>query len=124
MGKDYTKNTCIMKSSKVFKIAAIVLGVFAIIGVGKGIKWYYWSHLTAEEKAGKITERMASRLELTSEQKEKVLSLNLEKVKVVKGKDYWRNNHDHHFKSSLVYEDWKKQMKEILSDEQEKKLKW
>ena len=43
-----------MKSNKVFKIAAIILGVFAVIGIGKGIKWYYWSHLTAEEKASKI----------------------------------------------------------------------
>ena len=97
-----------MKSNKVFKIVAIIFGVFAIISVGKGIKWYYWSHLSAEEKAGKITERMASRLELTSEQTGKVLAVNLEKVKVVEGKDYWKNNHDHHFKSSLVYEDWKK----------------
>ncbi len=114
-----------MKSNKVFKIAAIVFGVFAIIGVGKGIKWYYWSHLTAEEKASKITERMASRLELTSEQKEKVLALNLEKVKAFESDDFWKNNqgHGHQFKSNPVYLKWKNELKEILNDEQEKKMR-
>ena len=114
-----------MKSNKVFKIAAIILGVFAVIGIGKGIKWYYWSHLTAEEKAGKITERMASRLDLTTEQKEKVLALNLEKVKEFEGKDFWKNNHGHghHLKTSPLYKKWKNELKEILNDEQEKKMR-
>jgi hypothetical protein len=59
-----------MKSNKAFKIAAIIFGVFAIILVGKGIMWYRWSHLTAQEKATKITERMSSWLDLTKEQEE------------------------------------------------------
>jgi hypothetical protein len=114
-----------MKSNKVFKIAAIIFGVFAIISVGKGIIWYNWSHLTAEEKATKITERMASRLDLTIEQKEKVLALNLEKVKSWDEKDFWTNHQrrNHHGTSNPVYENWRKEMKEILNEEQEKKIK-
>lgn len=114
-----------MKSNKVFKIAAIILGVFAVISVGKGIMWYKWSHLTAEVKATKITERMSSRLDLTTEQKEKVLALNLEKVKSWDDKDFWKSPHRkrHHGASNPVYENWRKEMKEILSDEQEKKMR-
>jgi hypothetical protein len=114
-----------MKSNKVFKIAAIILGVFAVISIGKGIMWYRWSSLTLEERATKVTERMANRLDLTTEQKEKVLSLNLEKIKSFDEKDFWKNHHrkDHLGKSSPVYEELKKGMKAILNDEQEKKMK-
>jgi hypothetical protein len=68
---------------------------------------------------------MSSKLDLTAEQEEKVLALNLEKVKAFEDKDFWKNNHNrgHHIKSSPAYENWKKEMKEILSEEQEKKLK-
>jgi hypothetical protein len=113
-----------MKSNKVFKIAAIIFGVFAIISVGKGIRWYKWSHLTAQEKATKITERMSSWLDLTSEQEEKVLALNLRKVKVFDDKGFWKSTHKRGYQgnSSLDYEDWEKEMKVILNDEQEKKL--
>jgi len=109
-----------MKGKLVFRIVAIILGVFAIISIGKGVMWYRWSHLSVTEKAAKITDRMASRLDLTSEQKEKVLALNLEKIKSVGEKDFWRS---HHKKASPIYEDWKKEMKEILNDDQEKKMK-
>ena len=114
-----------MKSSKVFKIAAIILGVFAVISVGKGIMWYNWSHLTAEEKATKITERMANRLDLTTEQKEKVLALNLEKVRSFDEKTFRMSHHgkSHNGKPNPVYEKWKKEMKAILNEEQERKLK-
>ncbi len=113
-----------MKSNKVFKIAAIIFGVFAIISVGKGIMWYRWSHFTSQEKATKITERMSSWLDLTAEQEGKVLALNLEKVKTFDNKDFWSREHKrgHHGKSSPAYENWKKEMQEILTDEQEKKL--
>jgi len=109
-----------MKGKLVFKIVAIILGVFAIISIGKGVMWYRWSHLSVTERAVKITDRMTSRLDLTSEQKEKVLALNLEKIKSIDGKDFWKN---HHRKASPIYEDWKKEMKEILNEEQEKKMK-
>ncbi|MEK6781982.1 MAG: hypothetical protein AABY93_09760 [Bacteroidota bacterium] len=114
-----------MKSNKVFKIAAIIFGVFAVISIGKGIMCFKWSHLTVEEKATKITERMSSKLDLTAEQKEKVLALNLEKVKAFDDKNFWKNDHKHgpHGKSGPLYENWWKEMKEILNDEQEKKLK-
>lgn len=114
-----------MKSNKVFKIAAIILGVLAVISIGKGIIWFRWSSLTLEERATKVTERMANRLDLTTEQKKKVLALNLEKIKSFDEKDFWKNHHvkGHHGKSNLVYEEWKKEMKEILNDEQERKMK-
>jgi hypothetical protein len=113
-----------MKSNKVFKIAAIIFGVFAVISVGKGIMWYRWSHLTAEEKAAKITERMVSRLDLSVEQKERVLALNLEKARTFDEKDFWKSyrGHGHHGEPNPVYEEWRKEMKEILNDEQEKKM--
>ena len=40
-------------------------------------------------------------------------------------KDFWKNHHgkDHHRKSNPVYEEWKKEMKTILNDEQERKMK-
>lgn len=92
-----------MKSKMVFRIAAIIFGVFAVISVGKGIMWYKWSHLTVEEKATKITERMSSKLDLTDEQKERVLALNLEKVATFEGKDFWKQHKQgHHGKSSLA----------------------
>ena len=113
-----------MKSKMVFKIAAIIFGVFAVISVGKGIMWYKWSHLTVQEKATKITERMSSKLDLTDEQKEKVLTLNLEKVATFESKDFWKSHkHGHHGKSNSAYQEWRNEMKEILNDEQEKKMK-
>jgi hypothetical protein len=68
---------------------------------------------------------MANRLDLTVEQKEKVLALNLEKIKSFDGKEFWKNHHGkgHHGKSNAAYEEWKKEMKTILNDEQEKRLK-
>ena len=115
-----------MKKRIVFRIAAIIFGVFAIVLVGKGVMWYNWSHLTAEEKASKITERLASRLDLTIEQKEKVLALNLEKIKSFNEKDFWRSHHrkGDDRKTNPVYEEWRKEMKGILNDDQEKKMKW
>ena len=108
----------------VFKIVAIIFGVFAVISVGKGIMWYKWSHLTVQEKATKITERMSSKLDLTDEQKEKVLTLNLEKVATFESKDFWKGRkHGHHGKSNLAYQEWRNEMKQILTDEQERKMK-
>jgi len=113
-----------MKSNKVFKIAAIIFGVFAIISIGKGIMWYRWSGLTVEEKAIKITDKLTNRLDLTAEQKEKVLALNIEKVEEFGKTNFWKGNHGHHGKSSEAYENWRNEMKDILTDEQEKKLNW
>ena len=84
--------------------------------------WYKWSHLTAQET--KITERMSSKLDLTDEQKEKVLALNLEKVTTFEGRDFWKNHRqEHHGKSNPTYQEWRNEMKEILTDEQGEKMK-
>lgn len=86
--------------------------------------WYKWSHLTAQEKATKITERMSSKLDLTEEQKERVLALNLEKVATYEGKDFWKGHKKgHHGKSNHAYQEWRNEMKKILNDEQEKKMR-
>ena len=108
-----------MKRKIVFRIAAIILGVFAIVLVGKGINWYNWSHLTAQEKATKITERMAGKLDLTFEQKERVLALNLEKVAAFEGKEFCNNRGE----SNPTYHEWRNEMKEILTDEQERVMR-
>ena len=114
-----------MKKKILFRIAAITLGVFAIIGMGKGIMWYNWSHLTTQEKASKITNRMANRLDLTEAQKGKVMALNLKKMETLDAPEIWKNVHRHHeqHRSNPVYEQWKKELKEILTDEQEKKMR-
>jgi hypothetical protein len=53
-----------------------------------------------------------------------VLTLNLQKVKTFDDESFWKSNHKRglHGKSSPDYENWKKEMKVILTDEQEKKL--
>ncbi len=113
-----------MKKKIVFRFAAIILGVFAIVLVGKGVNWYNWSHLTAQERATKITERMAGKLDLTFEQKERVLVLNLEKVVDFEGKEFCKNHkHGHHGESNPAYQEWRNEMKEILTDEQERVMR-
>lgn len=98
-------------------IAAVLLTVFA----AKGIGWYRWSKLSAEEKAGTITEKMSRRFDLTAEQKGKVYALNLAKVQAFESartagqhdRNTWKNLHS----------EWKTGMHEILTPEQQQKFR-
>ena len=98
-------------------IAATILGVIAF----KSIGMYHWSRLSAEEKAGTITEKMARRFDLSEDQKGKVYALNLEKMRSVAAakatgqhtRQQWKQTH----------EQWKNQLREVLTPEQQQRFR-
>ncbi|GEM_PF-1994110 len=98
-------------------IAAMILGVFTF----KSIGMYRWSRLSAEEKAGTITEKMTRRFDLNEDQKGKVYALNLEKMRSVQaakatgqhGRQYWKQTR----------EQWKNQLREVLTPEQQQRFR-
>jgi Spy/CpxP family protein refolding chaperone len=96
--------------------AAVLLSILAFKGIGA----YRWSRLSAEEKAGTMTERLAHRLGLSDEQKNQVYNLNLDKVRAFDaarqaGKPTradWKN----------LREEWRKGLQEVLTPAQREKL--
>lgn len=98
-------------------IAAVLLTVFA----AKGIGWYRWSRLSAEKKAGTITEKMSRRFDLSPAQKDKVYALNLEKVQAFQTA---RASGQHDRKDwKMLREQWKNGMREILTPEQQQRFR-
>lgn len=98
-------------------IAAVLLTVFAF----KGIGWYRWSRLSAEEKAETITEKMARRFDLTDEQKGKIYALNLEKVQSF---ETARTSGQHNRENwKQLREQWKNGVREVLTPEQQKRFR-
>ncbi len=105
------------KKRWIIGIAAVLLTVFAV----KRIAWYRWSHLSIEEKAGKITEKMASRFHLTQEQKGKVYALNLEKIQTF---ETARNSgHRDRAQWKQLRQTWKDGLREVLTPEQQQKMR-
>lgn len=98
-------------------LGAVLLTFFTF----KGIGWYRWSQLSASEKAGAMTARMAHHLDLSEEQKGKVYNLNLEKVQYF---ETARNSGQHPRGDwKQLREQWKTQLFEVLTPEQRAKFK-
>jgi periplasmic protein CpxP/Spy len=102
------------------KVIWIIGGVFAFVltlGIGKAM---YWRSLTPEQRAERITNRMASKLELTADQKTKVLAINLEQGKAMQALCSNRSHNRDEFKTAR--ETWKTQIDEVLTPTQREKL--
>jgi Spy/CpxP family protein refolding chaperone len=97
-------------------ISAVLLLFFAF----KGIGWYRWSQLTTAEKAGTITEKMARHLDLTEDQKGKVYTLNLEKVQAFEAARQSGQHKREDWKQ--LRDDWKNQVRGVLTPEQQEKF--
>jgi DNA-directed RNA polymerase specialized sigma24 family protein len=86
--------------------------------VAKGIGWYRWSHLSNAEKADKITEKISRHLDLTDEKKGQVYALNLEKGQSMEAAH--RSIQHNHEVWKQLREDWKNEVRDILTQEQQK----
>lgn len=98
----------------------IIVGVFVLAISTIGIKAYAQSKLTREQKVRKITEKMSKKLKLTDEQKTKVYQINLERS------EGHRKAYEAGRKREIIVQavkKWKSDLKEVLSPEQQKKLK-
>jgi periplasmic protein CpxP/Spy len=97
--------------------AAVLLSIFAFKGIGA----YRWSRLSAEEKAGTMTERLAHHLDLSEAQKGQVYNLNLEKARALEAarregrpsRADWKN----------LRAAWRSELEEVLTPAQREKLR-
>lgn len=101
------------KRSWIIGISAVLLLFFT----AKGIGWYRWSQLSSAEKAGTITEKMAKHLDLTTEQKGQVYALNLEKMQAFESAQ--ASGHAHRADWKQLHEDWKNDLRGVLTPEQQ-----
>lgn len=97
-------------------IAAVLLTVFAF----KGIAHYRWSKLSAEEKAGTITGKMAEYFDLSADQQAKVYALNLEKMQTLESARHSGPHNRAEWKA--LRESWHQEFREILTPEQQKRF--
>ncbi len=100
------------KKRWIIGIAAVVLTVFAV----KGVLHYRWSQLSAGEKAGTITEKMARHLDLSAEQKENLYALNLQQMQAFEAARQTDGCDRAHWKQ--LRETWRTGVQEILTPEQ------
>ncbi|MBP6825209.1 MAG: hypothetical protein KA165_01510 [Saprospiraceae bacterium] len=105
------------KKRWIIGIAAVLLTVFAV----KGIGWYRWSHLSTAEKAGTITEKMARRFDLTTEQKSRVYALNLEKIQAFETTR--SSGHRDCTQYKQLHQQWKDGVRGVLTPEQQRKFR-
>ena len=101
----------------------LIFGVAAVLVVGlaaKSIGWYRWSKLSSAEKAGTITEKMASHLKLNEEQKGKIYALNLDKMEKFDAARKEGNCRRGEWKQ--FREEWKNEVREVLTPEQRQKF--
>jgi Spy/CpxP family protein refolding chaperone len=100
-----------------------MIGLGAVLVVflaAKGFGAYRWSKLSAEEKAGTITEKMAQHLGLSEDQKGKLYALNLEKMASLESA---KNSGQHNREDwKKLREDWKNEVRGVLTPEQQAKF--
>ena len=102
------------------EIKKIIIGGLILVVSAIGIKAYAQSKLSEEEKVDRITEKMTQKLNLTDEQKAKVYYINLERSKGhQKAYDAGRKKEI----IVLAVQKWETKLKEVLTPEQQKKLK-
>ena len=102
------------------EIKKIIIGSLILVVSAIGIKAYAQSKLSGAEKVERITEKMARKLNLTDEQKAKVYDINLER-----SKGHQKAYNSGRKKENIVQaiQKWKTDLKEVLTLEQQKKLK-
>ncbi|MBK8923853.1 MAG: hypothetical protein IPM81_20595 [Saprospirales bacterium] len=96
-------------------IAAVLLLVFAVKGIGH----YRWSNLSAEEKAGTITEKLARHLDLRADQKQQLYALNLEKIQAMQTAHASGRHSRRQWKQLRA--EWHSGLESILTPEQKEK---
>lgn len=101
------------------EIKRIIIGALVFLGVVIGVKAIKHTRMSTDDKVKHITEKMAKKLSLTPEQKEKVYKINLERA----------NGHELAYKEGRDREvlmkavnQWKEGLQQVLSEEQAKKL--
>lgn len=112
-----------MKKRKIFTCLAIAAGLFLTVKAGQAI---YWNSLSPDQKVEKMTEKMGRWLSLTDEQKPRVLELN--RALLAEKGDPWAifqgGGHCRQADAATdpAVQKWRDGMREVLTDEQEKKL--
>ena len=102
------------------ELKKIIVGGLILVASAIGIRAYAHSKLSQEEKVERITEKMARKLNLTDEQKAKVHDINLERSKG------HQKAYDAGRKKEIIVQavqKWATDLKEVLTREQQKKLK-
>ena len=102
------------------ELKKIIVGGLILVVSAIGIRAYAQSKLPQEKKVERITEKMARKLNLTDEQKAKVYDINLERSKG------HQKAYDAGRKKEIIVQavqKWKTDLKEVLTPEQQKKLK-
>ena len=97
----------------------IAIGMMALGAVIFGATAFAHSQKSPEEKVTKITEKMAKKLELTEQQKEKVFAINM------KRSQGHLDAYNQGRKKEVIVEAvrvWETEMKGVLTEQQAKKL--
>ena len=103
----------------------IIIGTLLTLAMFFGTKSLLWAQKSQVEKVNHITERMAKKLDLSKEQKEKVYVINLKKIEArqnVKNSknEMPRKERKELFKKKMA--EWKNDLKTVLNEEQLKKM--
>ncbi len=102
------------------EIKKIIVGGLILAFSAIGINAYTQSKLSQEEKVERITEKMARKLNLTDEQKTKVFEINL------KRSEGHQKAYEAGRKKDVIVQavkEWERDLKTVLTAEQQKKLK-
>ncbi|QLG44457.1 hypothetical protein [Costertonia aggregata] len=98
----------------------IILGTLFVIATFFGICSVMWTQKSQEEQVRHITEKMAKKLDLTQEQKEKVYVLNLNRS------EGHQKAYEAGRKKEIIIaavKEWEEGLKQVLNPTQLKKLK-
>ncbi len=98
----------------------IILGALFAIATFFGIRSVLWAQKSQEEKVKHITEKMAKKLDLTQEQKEKVYVLNLTRS------EGHQKAYEAGRKKEIIIaavKEWEDGLRQVLNPAQLKKLK-
>ena len=104
----------------------IIIATLVVLATLFGGKSLLWAQKSQEDKVQHITERMAKKLDLSQEQKEKVYAINLKKVEARQNlknikNETSRKERKEQFKKRA--QEWKNELKTVLNEEQLKKIR-
>lgn len=107
----------------------ILIGLGFVLGLGlvaKAGRSIYWNSLSPDQKVEKMTEKMGRWLALSEEQKPRILELNRtfaaetgDVRKVFRGHRHCQNTGE---TIDPAFQKWRDGLREVLTEEQEKKL--
>jgi hypothetical protein len=98
----------------------ILVGALLILGTAIGVKAFAHSRLSKEEKVKHITEKMAKKLSLSNEQKEKVFLINLDRA--IGHEDAYNQGRKKEVIQNAVAK-WRTDLKQVLTATQAQNLK-